>query len=415
MGKKILDSKALYIVMSILIAIGLWFYVATLDGNEITQTYSGIPVQFEGLDILESNGLMIPDDDLTVTVRVRAPFNILAKLEKEDIVATVNVSSITSEGKMTLGYSVNYPSALATAIYQEYKSPANLTFDVVKYVNDVPVEIRGVFDGSVAEGYVPGDAEDDFRFSPSTISVSGQASLVNQIAYAQVVVGGEGLTESIAGDYPFQFVSNSGEVLKNLDVECAVDTVYTTFPIRATKSVPLKIECTPGGGITEDDVKFDISPESITVAGAKADVDAISEVLLKTIDLATVRDGDVLTIPIPLADELENLSGPSEATVTISIDGVETKIVETTNISFIYEPDGFVAHKITQAVTVEVRGTAEALAEITGENIRIVADLSDINQTPGQYTVTAKVYLDSVGTDAGVVGTDYRVVLSLTK
>ena len=34
MGKKILDSKILYIFLSVLIAIALWFYVTSLDGNE---------------------------------------------------------------------------------------------------------------------------------------------------------------------------------------------------------------------------------------------------------------------------------------------------------------------------------------------------------------------------------------------
>lgn len=416
MGKKILDSKALYVILSIVIAVGLWFYVVTRDGNEDTQTYSGIPVVFEGKDILESNGLMILEDDITVSVRVRAPVNTIAKLRRDDITAKVDVSSVTSEGKITLGYTVTYPAALRSGLSQESQSPTNITFTVVKYVSDVPVEIRGVFNGTVADGYVPGDAEDDFKFSPGTLSVSGQASLVNQIAYAQVVVDGTDLTESIAGDYAYQFISNSGAVLENLDVSCSTDTVYTTFPIRATKSVPLKIETTAGGGITDANVTFDIKPESITVAGSRSDVDAIEEIILKNISLATVRDGDVLTMPIPLAEELENLSGQTEATVTVHISGVETRSIETTNISAIYVPEGWRSEKVTQAVTVEVRGTAEALAEISGENIRVVADLSEITDpSSGQYTITAKVYLDNVGGSAGIVGTEYRVVVSLTR
>lgn len=416
MEKKILDSKALYVILSVLIAVGLWFYVVNLDGNEDTHTYSGIPVTFEGKDILEGNGLMILEEDITVSVRVRAPFNVIAKLKKEDITAKVDVSSVSAEGKITLGYTVSYPSALRSAITQESQNPTNITFTVVKYVSDVQVEIRGVFNGTVADGYVPGDAADDFKFSPGTLSVSGQAALVNQIAYAQVVVDGTELTESIAGEYPYQFVSNSGEILENLDVNCSTEMVYAAFPIRATKSVPLKLETTAGGGITEDNVHFEIEPKTITVAGAKNDVDAIEEILLKNINLATVRNGDVLTIPIPLAGELENLSGQTEATVTVQISGVETKSVETTNISVIYEPDGWRSEKVTQAVTVEVRGDPEALAEISGENIRVVADLSEITEpSSGQYTITAKVYLDNVGESAGVVGTDYRVVVSLTR
>ena len=53
MGKKILDSKALYMALSIVIAVSLWFYVVSQDGNEREKSISNVPVSFVGLDVLE--------------------------------------------------------------------------------------------------------------------------------------------------------------------------------------------------------------------------------------------------------------------------------------------------------------------------------------------------------------------------
>lgn len=414
MGKKILNSKALYVVLSILIAISLWFYVAFIDGDEENWQIRNITVQFEGAEALEERGLMIVGEAPTVSVQVRAPMNYLSKLTSETVTATVDVSRIQEASQYTMGYNLSYPSSVPSASIQETKrSPSNVTFTVARYVKQ-EVELRGVFNGSAAEGYMAGGA-DDFRFSPGTITVSGQAELVNQIAYAQVIIEGTDLTETVSGEYPYRLMSNSGEPLDGLDVECSAEDVYVTFPIWATAEVELSVKLVAGGGASEADVRLDIEPAHITVAGDKKDVAALSEIVLKTIDLATVRDGDTLAFAIPLAPELNNISGQTEAVVTFHIEGLETKSVETRNISYIGQPEGWNVALITQAITVDIRGTAQALEEITGENVRVVADLSEVNQTAGQYSIAAKIYLDSVGSDAGVLGTEYRVVVSLSR
>jgi hypothetical protein len=87
-----------------------------------------------------------------------------------------------------------------------------------------------------------------------------------------------------------------------------------------------------------------------------------------------------------------------------------TKTLEATNISLINTPDNYSSKAVTTALAVTVRGTAEALSVVSADNIRIVADLSDISLATGQYKVAAKVYFDGTGS-AGVVGTDYQIVV----
>ncbi|MBM6693568.1 hypothetical protein H9X87_02115 [Pseudoflavonifractor capillosus] len=418
MGKKILDSKALYVVLSIAIAVVMWFYVTSMDGNQASKSIRNITITFSGEEQLESNGLMIAGDAPSANITVKAKPAVLAQLTDKTVELVVDVATIERAGDYTLAYTVKLPSNISASQVQIInEGTGNVSFTVAEY-RQREIELRGKFEGTTAEGYLAGDQE-DFVFSPNKITISGQAELVNQVSYAEVVVTGENLSENVRGDFPYRFIGASGDVIDNLDVECSVATVHTTFPILATADIPLKVELVAGGGVSLDQVTCTLSQESLTVAGSKTAVEAIQSegsIVLGTIDLGTVHDGDVITFDIALTDELTNISGVTQVTATLDLDdSLKSKTVEVTNIDCISPPDGWAAKALTQMVEVEVRGSQELLDAVTPDKIRVVADLKDINQAAGQYTVTANVYLDSVGTrdQIDVVGRDYKIVVSL--
>ena len=418
MGKKILDSKALYVVLSIAIAVVMWFYVTSMDGNQASKPIRNITITFSGEEQLESNGLMIAGDAPSANITVKAKPAVLAQLTDKTVELVVDVAAIERAGDYTLAYTVKLPSNISASQVQIInEGTGNVSFAVAEY-RQREIELRGKFEGTTAEGYLAGDQE-DFVFSPNKITISGQAELVNQVSYAEVVVTGENLSENVRGDFPYRFIGASGDVIDNLDVECSVATVHTTFPILATADIPLKVELVAGGGVSPDQVTCTLSQESLTVAGSKTAVEAIQSegsIVLGTIDLGTVHDGDVITFDIALTDELTNISGVTQVTATLDLDdSLKSKTVEVTNIDCISPPDGWAAKALTQMVEVEVRGSQELLDAVTPDKIRVVADLKDINQAAGQYTVTANVYLDSVGTrdQIDVVGRDYKIVVSL--
>lgn len=418
MGKKILDSKALYVVLSIAIAVVMWFYVTSMDGNQASKPIRNITITFSGEEQLESNGLMIAGDAPSANITVKAKPAVLAQLTDKTVELVVDVAAIERAGDYTLAYTVKLPSNISASQVQIInEETGNVSFTVAEY-RQREIELRGKFEGTTAEGYLAGDQE-DFVFSPNKITISGQAELVNQVSYAEVVVTGENLSENVRGDFPYRFIGASGDVIDNLDVECSVATVHTTFPILATADIPLKVELVAGGGVSLDQVTCTLSQESLTVAGSKTAVEAIQSegsIVLGTIDLGTVHDGDVITFDIALTDELTNISGVTQVTATLDLDdSLKSKTVEVTNIDCISPPDGWAAKALTQMVEVEVRGSQELLDAVTPDKIRVVADLKDINQAAGQYTVTANVYLDSVGTrdQIDVVGRDYKIVVSL--
>jgi len=431
MGKKILDSKALYMVLSIVLAFAAWLFVTSKDGTKDSERFANLVVEFSGEEILEERGLMIVNRDVKATITVQAAPTVLAVLKREQPRLVANVANISTEDTHVVNYRVILPNGVKdTDVEIIYSGPGGLggsavSVEVAQALSR-KVRIEGEFQGTVAEGYLAGD-NDDFRFDPVELVVSGRADLVNQVSHVKVIVSGDNLTETVSDAFPFQLIGASGDPLE-LDVNCDVDTIYTVFPIRATAEIPLKVNVVSGGGLSVSDITLSLSDKSITVAGSKEAVDALTgegELLLGTIDLAELDDnlaqngGDV-TFAIPLADELENLSGITEVTATLRVNKrVETRTFQVTSrISTINAPEGWTPTIITQVLAVRVRGPEVLLDELTEESIRVVADLKDINQAAGKYTVPATIYLDSAGTlsDVGVVTPrTYSVVVSLVK
>ena len=62
--KKLYDSRAFWMIVSLLASITLWIYVSSVDKEEITRTFRGVKVELEGEDILrDSRELVITDMD----------------------------------------------------------------------------------------------------------------------------------------------------------------------------------------------------------------------------------------------------------------------------------------------------------------------------------------------------------------
>ena len=429
MGKKILDNRFLYLVLSVVLTVGLWCYVTATDGTPQDNPYYNVPVVFDGLDILTDRGLMIVNTNVTTSITVRATPAVHARLyqgaRSGDLTVTAKVSGISEEGSHSIAYTVNLPAGVnrSEVTISTTTSGNVVNVDVARFLSRrIPLE--GVFKGSVAEGYLAGSA-DDFLFSPSEIMISGRAEDVNQVHHAVVTLTTENLTETVREEYPFALIGASGDELKNLEITCDVDTVYTTFPIRAVAEIPLKVVLVPGGGLGEDDVSVELNAvDSIIVAGSKDAVAALVNegiIMLGRVDLASVRDGDERTFSVPLEDGLENLSGVSEIRAAFTFKKqVVSQPFAVTNIQTINEPEGWTVEILTKELPVEVRGTQKLMDELIEENIRAVVDLQNINLAAGQQTVTASIALASSGSKSDIgemapaAGTNYTVVIRLT-
>lgn len=414
MGKKITDSRWFYIVISLLLAFVLWIYVGK-EANPIkTSTLSNVQVVFSGLEKLEERGLMISEGaDQTVSMRIRTRNDVWSRLNQGETTVTVDVSGITEPGEQTVtitARNISYPRSITAtdSIDLQYTSPSAVSFTVSKWASK-EVEVRGVFEGSIADGYQRGE----FSMAPEKVTVSGPQELVDQIDYAKVTVTQTDMNATYSQDTGYTLIDYEGNAVFYSELETDPETVLVTMPVEKLKEVELTVDIIPGGGATADDVEIDIDPKTIMVSGSDEDLENLDSISLGEINLSDVFGSLTQSMPIQLDSALTNVSGITEANVTVTIKGLTTKVLQVNNISFINKPSGYQANMVTQSCSVQIRGTQEAVEAVTSSQLRIVADLSEVELATGNQTIPVKVYLDG-SSDVGVVG-DYNIVISITR
>lgn len=404
------ECKWAYVLLSIFLALMFWLYIRAEKDPVEDAWIRNIPIQLTGSSVLASKGLTVAGlSSDKVSATIQAPASVLSEMSRRNITAAVDVSRIDEAGEHTLSYNIVLPTNVNTdgVVIQE-KAPETITVTVEKlYTSTLPVEFR--FEGSVAKGYQAGTPTID----PVNVTISGAVEQVNRVARAVVVLEAKDLKEQYTGDLPIRLLDANGDELKDLEVELSSKTAYVVYPIVVVKEIPLTVNIIAGGGATKENISEPlIVPSKITVAGTQEDIDHLTEISLGSIDLSKVVGTSNFTFTIDLDPSLENVTGITEAKVTVTVSGLETRAFEVGNIKLQNIPRGYSAKADTEAKTVYVRGTADELAMIDSSQLRIVADLKEVTGS-GTYTIPVRVYLDA-GTEVGVIG-DYSIVVSVTR
>lgn len=408
-GKK--PNKPLYIALAIIIACGLWFYVRSVDTSDRTNTIYNIPVTFVGEDVLNSNGLMLVDDGReSVTITVQGRWSVISQLRRDNVVIQVDLSRIASEGEYQRAYDIIWPNTVSPSNFDLVdRNPFYVSVTVAKRATQT-VEIRGVFLGSVAEGF----QAEEFSFQPATVEISGSEADTARVAYAQVTLNRTELRETIREDMPYILVGQDGQPIEAKGLSASPETVNVTLPVVMVKEVPLSVDFIAGGGVTDGEdehVEYTIEPSSIMLSGSESDLAAYTTIDLGSIDLSKVISKENFTFAVPIGQDVENVSGVQEAKVTVSVKDLEVREFQAENIELI-NPNRADARLITKSLTVQVRGEKEALDQVLSQYIRVTVDLSDLSAIPdGQSLVPAKVSLVGVA-DAGVIG-EYKVAVDI--
>ena len=415
MLNKLYNSKAFWVIISLICSLAIWVYVASVETEEFKQTFRGVRVELVGETLLrDSKNLVITDmDTSTVTVEVVGPRRIVGSLDSDNIFAQIDVSKLSRAAYTSQQYSVIFPDGTDTSnLTVTRKTPETINF-LVSAQTTKSIQVRGSFDGSIAEGYTA----ENVVFEPSVITLSGPEAYLRNIEYAWVSFGKENVDSTYEVETGYTLMTADNTPASTTGIMFSTEVVTATLPILTLKEINLGVNLIEGGGATAENTKVTIEPASISLAGDSKLLAGINKITLASIDLTDFTTSFSDTFMIPIDNELRNITGATEAKVTVEIVGLETKSFKVTNISCINVTEGFSAKILTESLVVTLRGNPESLAALKDENIRAVADLADMNESVGTYTPKVRIYVDGF-TDVGAIspgGTDYTVYIQLEK
>lgn len=410
--------KAFYIALATLVAVILWIYVdmtGSPDGTALVMTkeFKDIPIEYLWEDtVLADRGLMLLDEgtDKTVDVTLQGTRWNLAKVDRDDILIQADLSGITTTGVQSVSNKTGFTTKSLSQIveFQDIK-PYTATVNIGElYSKTVDVHCEVV--GNVAEGYSAGE----LTLSPSTFEIRGQQEILDQVSYAKVTLDiGTDAVSSVSEALDFEFYDANDQLLESKDIHSTVDQVQVTMPVNVTKELKLTVNFKESPGARVSNTVVNIEPASVTVTGEADILRDIDSLELAEFDLTKLDSSAVYNYVIPIPEGCENLSGVSQATMRLHFKDMTTAEVTTDRIR--YEnltAEGRQVELLTMEVPVQIFGTNADVAAVTGDDIIVVADLTDFNNAVGSYTVPAKVLI-STGGDVGVSGT-YQVRVNIS-
>lgn len=408
MINRLRESRWFFVLLSILLAVLVWMYVRDVENPAQDSTYYGVEIQISGERVLEERGLTVASmSQKTVNITVNAPLSVLNDL-RGNITASVDVSQCSEPGEYQLTCTPKLPSNIDTT-GAHFPDSAQVITVVIDNLSTETKNLELKLEGSVADGYQAGTPV----FDPETVELSGTAEQLSQVSRVVVVLEAQELKQTYTGRLPITLLDENDEPITDSNVSLSEDSAYLTLPVGVMKEVPLTVSFIAGGGATGDgDVDVKIEPETINVIGTEDAVAGLTEISLGSIDLSTVLDTSVITMPIRLSAALDNASGITEAQVTVTVKGLSTRTLDVSNIQITNVPDPYEVEKVTQTRTIVIRGSESALEQVDPNQVWIVADMSKITAT-GTNSVPVTVYLNA-SDEVGVVG-EYKIVVNIKK
>ncbi len=396
-----LNNKKFNIVISLIIAIGLWAYVIGETNPPDTKTFRDIPIQLINESVLEDNGLAIKSvsaESLNLTLTgSRAG---ISQVDLSDISATVDLAD-AAEGDNQLKITIRIPEGVEL----EDKSLNKVTVSVEKRVSK-EMDIVPEYEGSFSAEEEPITIE----MSRDKVTVTGAESLIEKVDHVCAKVGaGEVSDEMKTIGSTLIPVDAEGTEIKR--IELSAKTVQITAELASVKTVALQVPVTDDSdGLDEKAVTV---PKTITIKGKSSVLASIEEITAEPIDITEIEEDTTVAV-VPILPSGVQVSEKSEGLLVAKI-----TVTKAEQKSFSFNSDEIDLTGLDADLEAEVRGAdsievvisgaADALAKIEKGDITLSADLTGLEE--GTHQVVLLVSCGKEYTALTVEPEEIRVII----
>ncbi len=346
-------------ILSLIIAIGVWIAVNYLNNPDITTTLTGLHIKFTGEAELRNKGLVItgksaiPSSSVVVSGKRKDLIDNMNNISVE-----VNVSEITETGDYSLKGTINLPTTKITVEKEKY---GEIPITVEKLgEKEVPVKLRqsGILKNKLVKSELVKD----------TVKLTGAQSELDNVSYGIADVNAEDIKVNSTIRVKYLLLDNKGEYIeKNETLESYTPEVVVKNTIYDKIILPVNLKLTK-----EMEKKYVLNENECSMS------------------VSTVEVGV--------------LEGSSDEAVTAYIDNPDTDELTLHEASDMYIPSGHKKIKVKLSLTpkvtkdIELEPSAEGLpgglyAEIGKITVRVTATEDKINTE----NIKAHVKLDGIG------------------
>ena len=385
-------------LISLLIAVFIWFLICEYVDPQTDTPISGIPitVDYEGsVPQKEGLGIMTAVDE-TVSVRIRGSRDSIALMDHTKITASLDLSNVTKSGIYDLPVKISTGAQNITLVSQSV-STVKVQFDK-NIVSNVKVDVSVV--GNVPEGYI----REEPTMLNNYITVSGPEAIVSKIESAKVEIKQDSFTETNTFSCDYTFLDSEMNEVPKTFLTMDVEMLSVTVVVVKEKNVPLTVQIfNSSGGKDSLFCTAETDPATVYLTGNTELLDGINTIDLGMIDVAEKSDDFEVEVPLVVPNGVKNVNNVESAKVSIRFNDVVYKTFTVTNLILDNLPSGKNAAISEDSITVTVRGPAEDVNKLTADQISLFIDTKNQTLSAGTSRFSAYAVFPD-GVNVGAVG-----------
>ena len=370
-------------LLSLVIAIGLWFMVINTENPLETRSYTA-NIQLQNEESLFERGyVVVNEDEITstrVTVRLRGQRLALDTLSQSStkVQAVVDLDNViySYNGEpVSVPVKIVIPSVVNDSFEILSKSVQTITVDIQPYINK-DFEVKAVVNNTDSDTVQLANAV----ASPGTVTVYGAKSLVNSIAEVRAEVNPEILedgmvitTAPVAYDAEGNVVDKVTFSSNELSVKIGMDEM---------KSVRVAVDITGRAAEGYEVTGIYVSPDTVDVAGKASDLAGVSIIRLPDIDVTGIDSNIIKEFSVedylPEGLRVIGADGSDKITVTVSVEEETTKEIVIPAESIAVEgtlEEGLSAHIAGNDMTITISGAGSVISTVEADDIKAYVDV----------------------------------------
>lgn len=381
-----IGTNLVSLILALVLAIFIWA-TASEAQDPVRTRFVEVPLEYVGIPADAT--LVDVDPRQTVQIRLEGPDSLLQEVTPDDFSATIDVSDVPSGKAVPVDITiVSRKPGVSISFITPEQIDVRLEQEVTR---DVPVRLD--LRGSVARGHSQGEPFLD----PPFIRVSGPASQVDRLEFAQVTAFLNSTAETLVEEAQPIFYDIAGRVVGVVGLDLSANEVTVTVPVEelagfSEKLVTVEWIGEPAPGYRLLSVTAD--PASVLVEGRPAQVSSLTSVKTEPIDITGLTQSFQQTALLDLPDGI-TVDAETVVNVNIQIEPILTtstfnRVPVLRGLNGNYE-----ATVNPNQVRVVLFGPLPVLDSLVEDDIRVTLDLFGLE--PGTYSIEPDVDIPDRG------------------
>ena len=224
-------------IISLGLAIALWFFVTNYQDPETVLTVNNVPVKILHMDMVTSEGktcIVLDDSDTIPVVTISAPRSVVDALSADNVIATADVEKMEADNMVPIDITTNKYSDSIKSITSSIRYVRLSIEDESTATFNIDMSVKG----RVADGSQIGQ----ITLEQNQVRVTGPASEVALVSSAGVVVDVSGTENNISTNAEIHLYDAEGNDIrldKNLSLN--IDKTMVRVELLTLKQIPVKI------------------------------------------------------------------------------------------------------------------------------------------------------------------------------